>query len=132
VSALLIAEEGKGVYGDPVILTLRCKSGRVQAYITWNSYLGSDDPTITYRFGTEPALTNYWGLSTDSTATFYRGPLNELDADYVPFHDAFVKKLITIDRSVAQVTPYNENPITAVFGLIGIEHAGQQVLDACS
>lgn len=132
VTAVLLAKEGQGVYGDQVTMALRCKSDRVEAFILWFSYLGSDDPTVTYRFGTEAALTNYWGLSSDSTATFYRGPLNELDADYMPFHDSFVKKLMTVDRFVAQVTPYNENPITAVFDLTGIEHVGQQVLEACS
>ena len=32
---------------------------------------------------------------------------------------------------VAQVTPYNENPITAVFDLTGVEEVVAQILEAC-
>ena len=45
---------------------------------------------------------------------------------------AWIKRLKDADRFVAQVRPYNENPITAVFDLTGMEEGVAQVLDACA
>ena len=128
VAAVLIAEEGEGTYGDPVGLIFRCKSNLVEVYIGWNSYLGSDNPIVTTRIGNESAASNSWSISTDNTTTFWPG----LYQHRTLTDEAFIEKLMTVDRFVAQVIPYNENPITAVFDLTGIEYAGQKVLDACS
>ena len=36
---------------------------------------------------------------------------------------AFIRELMAADRFVAQVTPYNESPVTAVFELTGLPTA---------
>lgn len=38
----------------------------------------------------------------------------------------FIRKLMNVDRFVAQVTPYSENPITAVFDLRELKKAVEQ------
>ena len=40
VHAVTTATEGESVYGDPIALVLRCKSGNLDLIILWDSYLG--------------------------------------------------------------------------------------------
>src|SRR6266566_2151972 len=65
--------------------------------------------------------TENWGVSTDHTATFYH-------SDPV----AFIQELMAADRFVAQVIPYNESPITAVFDLTGLQTAVKPLRDDCA
>jgi type VI secretion system protein VasI len=127
--AVLAAKEGQNTFGDPVSLVLRCQSNEVNVYIVWGEYLGevSDGTTITYRFGNEPQQTAQWDISTDNTASFFVG-----SQDQALTEQAFIEKLMTVDRFVAQVTPYSESPITAKFELANIVAVGKQVIDTCS
>lgn len=104
---------GTNSQGKPIYLVLRYKSGKTEAYIQYGEYLGGEDfIEVTWRIGTEQAKTGEWFLSTDGEATFY------------PYDDiAFIKKLLTVNRFVARLTPYNESPITAVFDLEGLKEA---------
>jgi hypothetical protein len=121
VTAMLAAHEGKGIYGDDIYIVLRCKNHDVDVLILWESYLGSDDPQITTRIGDGPAQTMRWDVSTDNQTSFSKSP--ELLIDSLS---------LAGDRYVAQVVPYGESPITAVFNLTGIEKAAEQVTDNCS
>jgi len=42
ITFILVANEGKGTYGDPIGLILRYMSRETQVYIAWSSYLGSE------------------------------------------------------------------------------------------
>ncbi len=121
--AILDATNGEGTYGDPVSLILRCDSGEIDAYISWESYIGLDDPPVTWRLGSFPAQTTYWGISTDSQATFFPG-----NAGFV---NAFLRDLRNVDQFVAQITPYSESPITAIFDLEGIQVAADLIESTC-
>ena len=92
---ILKADEGEGIYGNPVYLILRYKSGETVAYINWNSYLGSEVFVLT-RLGNKDATKNQWYSSNDSKASFY--PWNNI---------IFIQALMSVDRLVAQVTPYH-------------------------
>jgi len=119
VTLVLLADSGTSTWGNRVALVLRCKSNKTEAYINWHDYLGSEARVI-WRIGDEDARTAKWGLSTDSEATFY------------PYDDiAFIRQLLNADRLVAQVTPYAENPVTAVFDLTGLTSAIRPLQDAC-
>lgn len=111
ITFMITADQGKGIYGDPIGLVLRYMSNETDIYIIWNSYLGSEAYVLT-RFGDEAASTIKWPLSTDHQATFYI-----LNPSW------FVKKLTEVDRFIAQVTPYSENPITAIFDVRGLKEA---------
>jgi len=117
ITFILESDSGKSVYGKPIYLVLRYKSKKTEAYINWNSYLGSKANVLT-RTGTEKASTQIWSLSTDSQATFY--PKDDIK---------FIRKLMNVDKFVAQVTPYNENPITATFDVQGLKKAVEQFND---
>jgi len=95
-------------------------SKKVEAYINWQDFLGSDEARVTLRFGQERPQTKGWSLSTDHVASFYPGEAR-----------AFLAKLLTVDKLVAQVTPYSESPVTAVFELNGLASVSPQLLDAC-
>lgn len=107
-SLILFSESGKNQWGKPIVLFLRYQSGQTSAYLNWGTYLGSEAYVLT-RLGSEKAKTSQWGMSTTSKATFY--PANNID---------FIKELKLYDKAVFQVTPYGENPITAIFNLDGL------------
>ena len=113
----LTSDEGESVYGNPIFLTIRYKSKKDELYIGWNDYLGSE-ADVTYRTGEEDAIRTRWGLSTNSKATFFHGDVIKL-----------IRKLFEVNRFVAQVTPYNENPITAIFDVRGLKNAVEQFND---
>ena len=116
----LSATTGQSRFGDAVWLVVRCQSGKINAFINWNSYLGLKDTPVTTRLGTGEVKTRDWSLSTDHKATFYPGD----DA-------AFLEQLLTSDRFVAQTTPYAESPITAVFELAGLSAAVKPLREVC-
>ena len=107
-TAILNAKSGKSKWGEKVYLVLRYKSEKSEVYINWGSYLGSEAFVLT-RIGIEKAKTTQWSLSSNSKATFYRGKSIDL-----------IKKLQQNDKVVFQVTPYGDNPITAIFEIKGL------------
>ena len=117
ITFILKSDSGTSVYGEPILLVLRYKSKKTEAYISWSSYLGNEAYVLT-RIGTEKAITRLWSMSTNNQSTFY--PKDDIK---------FIRKLIGADKFVAQVTPYSENPITAVFDLRGLKKAVEQFND---
>ena len=115
----LLSASGTNRRGSPIGLLLRCQSGETSLYINWRDYLGSE-ANVLLRVGDEEASTRRWSLSTDSQATFAPGNNREL-----------IERLLTVDRLVAQVTPYSESPITAVFELAGIQEAILPLRETC-
>ena len=103
----LIADEGKSSWNQNVILMIRKSSSGDELFINWGSYLGTEI-FVTLRIGKSDATNSQWNLSTDSKATFYSGSTIDL-----------IKEISKSDRVVAQCTPYNENPITAIFDVKG-------------
>jgi type VI secretion system protein VasI len=119
------AIEGEGRFGEPISLMLMCRSGEVDALITWNYYLGLRTTEVTYRIGTEQARTDTWYISNDSEATFY-SQSESIDR-------RFIQELTESDNGqlLAQVVPYNENRVTAVFDIAGLESIVGQLYEAC-
>lgn len=125
--ATLVASEGASSMDDPVTLTIRCQSNKTELYVNWNDYLGDDShdvyddwKNVTVRIGENKAQQQRWGISTDSKATFAPGsPVN------------IIKQMVKADRLVLQTTPYNENPVTAVFNLKGIMQAVTPIAKEC-
>ncbi len=116
----LSATTGQSQFGDAIWLIVRCESGKINAFINWSSYLGLEQTPVITRLGNGDAKNQKWPLSTDKKATFYPG-----DAG------AFLEQLLTADRFVAQTTPYNESPITAVFELAGLAAAVKPLREVC-
>lgn len=119
VTLILQSDSGQTKWGNPIGLVLRCKSNTTDLYINWSDFLGREANVLT-RIGTESAVTKRWNLSTDSQATFH--PRGTID---------FIKAMLQSTRFVAQVTPYNESPITAIFDTTGLENAITPLRETC-
>ena len=120
VVAHLVSSTGRGRFGEPINLVIRCQSNRTDMYIDWKSYLGLDSTSVIFRIGSTPAKTQRWGLSTDNQATFHPGAIQA------------IKEMLEHGSVVAQVTPYNESPVTAQFEIEGIANAIKPVRETCS
>jgi type VI secretion system protein VasI len=114
------AHEGRGKYGDAISLHVRCKSGKTEAYVNWSTFLGSDDIAVTSRIDKSPAEKSNWSISTDHKASFMPKPLQTL------------KKFSGATTFVVNLTPYGENPVTAIFDISGAEEALKDIKQACS
>ena len=108
VTAILAAVSGKSSWRENIYMIVRCDSKKLEMYINWQDYLGSS-ARVTSRIGGLKAETRNWNLSTDSQATFFTGDVKKLLATMVNY-----------ERYVAQITPYNESPVTAVFETQGL------------
>ena len=120
VTLLNTAEEGESSFGRPVSLVIRCMSNTTELYISWNDYLGSKANVLT-RVGRAEAKRQEWSMSTDKKATFYPG--NDI---------AFIKSIMESDSFVAQATPYNESPVTAIWDVSGLSSAIEPLRATCS
>ena len=112
--------EGQSAFGRPITLVIRCLSNTTELIIVWNNYLGSEAHVLS-RVGSNDTKSRRWSLSTDSRATFY--PRNSI---------TFLKSLFEVDTFVAQVTPYNESPITAVWDISGLSSAIEPLRSTCN
>lgn len=115
----LPATQGKSRYGKTPTLILRCKSGDLVAYIQWFDYLGST-ARVTHRIGKTEPRTMTWGMSTDSQATFYPGAAK-----------GFIDEVAATDTLVAEITPYSESPVTAVFKVEGLKKLLPDLKEHC-
>ena len=120
VTLILVAESGKTKFGDEVVLIARCSSGEVDVYLSWHEYFSEDDAYVTERVGSQKARTRRWSLSTSNQATFSPTPQKLLE------------EMLTADKFLAKATPYNENPITAIFDTTGMGNAIAPLREACS
>lgn len=125
--ATLIADEGSSSMGDSVSLTIRCMSNKTELFVNWNDFLGDDShdvyndwKNVIVRVGENKAQQQRWDISTDSKATFAPGSPIDL-----------IKRMLKAERLVLRTTPYNENPVTAVFMLKGMENAVAPIAEEC-
>ena len=120
VKLVLDANSGKNRWGQAVYLVARCKSNTMELYIGWNDYLGSEETDVLTRVGDKKAVTQRWSTSTDKKATIH----------YKPIH--FLKEMLSSSKLVAQVTPHNESPVTAIFNTAGLENVIKPLRETCS
>lgn len=117
--AMLEADEGTGRFGGRIGLIVRCKSGRTEAFVNWNTFLGSDGLNVTSRIDKAPASTSYWSISTDHKASF------------MPQQVATLKKFEGASSYAVHLTPYSESPITAIFDITGANEALKDIRRDC-
>lgn len=101
-------------------LIIRCSEGKTNAFITWDLFLGVKSTTMLTRLDKEAAVTEAWGISTDSEAVFVSG-------DDV----AFVKQLMPHQTLLAQITPLGESPVMVTFDIGGLAEAIKPLQEAC-
>jgi hypothetical protein len=111
---------------EPVELFIKCSQDEFDVMIYWGAYLAGDGPdyyktkNVTARFGDRPAATHLWTVSKDERSTY----IAEIPEDYI-------LRLLEVDRYVAQIEPYHQSPMTAVFDLTGMRAAFEPVAASC-
>ncbi len=115
---ILTADSGANEYGDKPTLIVRSDGEDLELYINWKTYLGNDTDDykyegkyITTRVDSDQPTTSLWDNSTDSKASF------------CPWNDVpdLVRRMGEGTKFVARCTPYDANPITAVFDIRGLK-----------
>ncbi len=117
VIGTLVADNSiKAGFGEHTpTMVLRYKEGKTEGYVNFGVFLGTDDIQATVRYGKEAAQEQKWSLSTDNTALFFDGDMNEVMAH-----------LSKVDSFLIRVTPYDESPVTVSFTTVGVN----KVIDA--
>ena len=116
---LILDSNGKNTrYRRPPYMVVRCKSNETNLYIGWSDYLGSKADILT-RVGSNKANTSRWTLSTDKKASFHPKPI------------PFIKEMLKSNKLIAQVTPYNESPVTAMFDTSGLNNVIKPLQETC-
>lgn len=119
-TAFLVADSGKSKWGKPIALVIRCQSNTTEAYIVWQQFIGTRNPSVLTRAGSEDAVTETWSISSDNKASFSQNSIQLL------------KRMLDNDKFIAQVTPYGDNPITAIFDTTGISNALKPIRETCN
>jgi len=117
----LKADKGSSISGTPFKLILRCTENKMDLFIIWNEYISEDQPQITLRFDKAVAENYLWHASTDHAATFYNDyEINDL-----------LRKLTKTHIFIAQVTPYQKPPSTALFDVRYLQSALDKLVKQC-
>ena len=93
-----------------VSLCIRRNMGKSELFITCGKYLGLEETFVTYRVGKSEAQNDAWSISSDTKGAFFKGDV-----------DSIIQQMAEADQFVIQVTPYSENPITAIFDFRGLK-----------
>lgn len=101
-------------------LFIACREKKTELFIDWDVYLGLDETTMLYRLDKQKAVNKSWSISTDTKAVFYRGKTID-----------FIKNLSSGQMLFAQITPYNENPVSTTFNLKGLSEALKPLQESC-
>jgi len=117
--AIIDATTGQGRFGDRIALVVRCKNQVTEAYIDWQTFLGTNETTVTHRVDRAPAASARWSISTDHKASFMPDP------------KATLESFVGATTYVANLTPYSESPITATFNIAGAEQAFRDIRRDC-
>ena len=72
---LLQSKTGENHYGQEIDLVIRCNSSKVDVFIDWGVFLGSD-LTLTTRIDKEKAISEKWSTSSDKKASFSYKPVS--------------------------------------------------------
>jgi type VI secretion system protein VasI len=101
-------------------LVVRCRGESLDVYVLVEDFLGNrNDPEVTMRLDDRKPETQEWGLSADFTAVFHPAPV-------------WLARQFHVSKKLAfRVSPYSENPLTAVFDLTGYARVSAELGKAC-
>ncbi len=96
------------------------KKKKLQVFLIWNKFIAPNASNfgsiVTCRFGDgEPKLESTWSINTTKDGTWRRGSQRQTLN--------FIKKMMKVDRFIAQIKPYRENMLTATYDVTGLAEA---------
>ncbi len=110
---------GTSSEGDAITMVMRCRRNRTELYIRWQDYLGSWAYVRT-RVGDDDRGTRQWNLSADARSSYY--PCGTV---------GFIEDMIEAGSAEFEVTPYVQDPVTAVFDMSELGNAIGPLREAC-
>ena len=103
---------------SPVEMHFRCSEGRLDFYLSWNRYVGSD-PLVDTRIDSDPHQPNTWEASTNGESTFY--PF---------FNSAYLDRLASSTSYIARVSAPDRD-ITAKFDTSKLQQETKTIREEC-
>ncbi|WP_189611325.1 hypothetical protein [Saccharospirillum salsuginis] len=127
------SDRGLNGRGDPIILELSCdstKPGTYELVLRWKDFLESSNPNVTTRLGQTPSVTEEWetdrsresSIFTDTPEGYTKQSLMETLVSEVENGNPSI---------VFRATPYNDDPITAVFDFTGFLDVIEPMRESC-
>jgi type VI secretion system protein VasI len=100
-------------------MILRCKEGKAQGYIVWETPLGEKEVPVKVRLGKDETQAENWALSSDAEAAF------------IPDIDHFINTLKDYETLFVETSPGRADTISSTFDLRGSAVALEPLLKAC-
>ena len=127
------SDRGLNGRGNPIILELSCdsmKPGTYDLVLLWKDFLNSSNPEVTTRLGQTPSVTERWATDRSRESSIF----TDTPEGYTKqsFMETLVSELENGNSSIVfRATPYNDNPITAVFDFTGFLDVIQPMRESC-
>lgn len=102
-------------------LSIRCKEGELDAFISWKRFISIKSVTQTMRFDRNTAYDQAWTISTNYESLF--APASAVTG--------FTTRVMVGSYMYAQVTPHGESPVGVHFNLNGGKVAVLRAFQAC-
>jgi hypothetical protein len=120
VHMMVAAENRMESQREPAALVLSCEGGTTDAYVIWRQYLGTYNPDVTWRVGSDPDVTETWRLSTDNEAIFAPEPVK------------LIKHMMANEHFLIKTSPFGSSPVTLLFNTNGLETEVTPLREACA
>lgn len=100
-------------------LVVRCRSGRLDAFIAWSTALGTGPLEMRWKADAGDTYTEVWSVSVDGGSTFSEGPR------------ALLTQIAKASRMTFQVSLPNFDSLQASFTVSGSDQIAKDALSAC-
>ena len=101
-------------------IKIEVKKKKLKVFLIWNKFIAPNaanfGPVVTCDFGGEnPKRECNWSINSTKNGIWRRGSQKQ--------SLNFIKKIMKVDRFIAQIKPYNENMLTATYDVRGLSEA---------
>ncbi|WP_252496648.1 type VI secretion system-associated protein TagO [Escherichia coli] len=101
-------------------LVLRCSDNKTDAYLSFNDYMGSDNPRITVRLDGGKPVKSAWGGGEGGDSAFAPQPIQ------------FIKTLAKHKKAIFGFEPYGSTMQVVEFDLSEIDKVVEKISQSCN
>lgn len=127
------SSQGLNSRGDPIVLQWQCDSTEPGAYtltLQWEDFLPSGRPEVTTRLGQLAPVTGNWLAGRYRESSILDG--SDTGFSLAEFVTQAAQQVAAGNTTVVfRTTPYNDDPITAVFDFTGFTEAVEPMRQSC-
>ena len=125
--------QGLNGRGDPIVLLWQCDStepGQYTLTLRWEDFLPSGRPQVTTRLGQQAPVTGSWQAGSFRESSILDGP--DTGFTQAEFVTQVAQQVDAGNTTVVfRTTPYNDDPITAVFDFTGFTEVIAPMRESC-